>query len=375
MSDLDIRKTIRAGVFAMAFIFSGAAAAEELTMAPGFAPGSAAYYGAEAFTERATELTGGEITFEIYPLTLLSVPQMLNGVRDGVADVGVILPPVFVAQFPESNLIGDLAMLGKSATAMAGATTEYFMTCDACQAEFAKNNVVYLGSGSTADYGILSTKPFVDVADIAGAKLRSPNAAFNRWIESMGGVALTLPGNEIFEAVKQGVVEGALLSAGELRNIRMIDVVSDVTLGSPQGTYHLINVSVMNQDTWEGMRDDERRALLDAGAHAAAATTYKYVQDGIDALEEARGKGITIHDASQELQDKSAAFVEGDLAEIVKIAAERGIEDAEGKIARFRELIAKWEGLTSDVGLDVEKLTALYKSEIFDKLDASSYGM
>lgn len=352
-----------------------AANAADLTMAPGFPPGSAAYHGAEAFTTKATELSGGEIAFTIHPLTLLSVPQMLNGVRDGVADVGVLLPPVFVAQFPESNLIGDLAMLGKSATAMAGATTEYFMTCDECQAEFAKNNVVYLGSGSTADYGVLSTKPFVEVADLNGAKLRSPNAAYNRWIESTGGVALTLPGNEIFEAVKQGVVDGALLSAGELRNIRMIDVVSDVTLGAPQGTYHLINVSMMNQDTWKGLTDAERRTFFDAGAYAMAATTQKYVQDGIDALEEAKAKGIAIHEASAGLVEQAKAFVEQDLATIESAAAERGVANAGEKIARFRELVSKWEGLTADLGLDVDKLTAVYKAEIFDKLDPAGYSM
>ncbi len=350
-------------------------AAQELTMAPGFAPGSAAHYGAEAFTQRVAELANGEIGWTIHPLTLLSVPQMLNGIRDGVADVGVLLPPVFVAQFPESNLIGDLAMLGTSATAMAGAATEYFMTCEECQAEFANNNVVYLGSGSTADYGILSTKPFVAVADLSGAKLRSPNAAFNRWIESLGGVALTLPGNEIFEAVKQGVVDGALLSAGELRNIRMIDVVSDVTLGAPQGTYHLINVSMVNKDTWSGLTDGQRKAFLDAGAYAMAATTYKYVQDGIDAVEEAKGKGITVHEASPELVEQARSFVEEDLATIETAATERGVQNAGDKIARFRELVTRWEGLTADFGLDVDKLTEVYMTEIFDKLDPASYGM
>lgn len=363
---------------ALAGLVFGAAApadAEELTMAPGFAPGSAAYHGAEAFTKRATELTNGEITWSIHPLTLLSVPQMLNGVRDGVADVGVLLPPVFVAQFPESNLIGDLAMLGKSATAMSGAATEYFMTCEACQAEFAKNNVVYLGSGSTADYGILSTKPFVTVADVKGAKLRSPNAAFNRWIESVGGVALTLPGNEIFEATKQGVVDGALLSAGELRNIRMIDIVSDVTLGAPLGTYHLINVSMMNKDRWAGLADAQRKALFGAAAYAMAETTRKYVQDGIDALEEAKGKGINVHQASPELVDQAKAFVEQDLTTIEAAATERGVQNAGEKIARFRALVTKWEGLTADLGLDVETLTELYKTEIFDKLDPAGYGM
>lgn len=375
MSRIWMNSFAGAALAGMLLTTAAPAAAKELTMAPGFAPGSAAYHGAEAFTKRVTELTDGEITWTIHPLTLLSVPQMLNGIRDGVADVGVLLPPVFVAQFPESNLIGDLAMLGKSATAMAGAATEYFMTCEECQAEFANNNIAYLGSGSTADYGILSTKPFVTVADIQGAKLRSPNAAFNRWIESLGGVALTLPGNEIFEATKQGVVDGALLSAGELRNIRMIDIVSDVTLGAPQGTYHLINVAMMNKDSWADLTDEQRKAFLDAAGYGMAETTRQYVQGGIEALEEAEAKGINVHEASPELVQQAQEFVEQDLATIETAATERGVQNAGEKIARFRELVEKWEGLTADLGLDVEKLSQVYQAEIFDDLDPASYGM
>jgi TRAP-type C4-dicarboxylate transport system substrate-binding protein len=356
-------------------ISATAGAAKTLTMAPGFAPGSAAHYGAEAFSKRVEELTRGDIKFTVHPLTLLSVPQMLNGIRDGVADVGTLLPPVFVSQFPESNLIGDLAMLGRSATAMAGATTEYFMTCSDCQREFAKNNVVYLGSGSTAEYGIQSTREFTTVEQLKGAKLRSPNASFNRWIEHFGGVALTLPGNEIFEAVKQGVVNGALLSAGELRNIRMIDVAKHVTEGAPQGTYHLINVSTTNRDAWKALNDEQRRVFLNASAHAIAATTYKYVQDGIDALAEAKQRGITVHQASPQMKERSEAFVTQDLATVQSIADKRGIADAKGKIERYKQLVVKWEGLTKDLGLDVEKLGAVYKSEIFDKLDAAKYGI
>lgn len=347
--------------------------ARDLTMAPGFAPGSTVNLGAEAFTSRVTELTNGELTFTIHPLTLLSVPQMLNGVRDGVADVGVVLPMVFAAQFKEANLIGDLAMLGQSAPAMAGATTEYIMTCAPCLDEFESNNMIYLGSGSTPDYGIQSTKPFTETADISGAKLRSPNATFNRWVEHFGGVALTLPGNEIFEAVKQGVVDGALLSAGELHNIRMIDVVKHVTVGVPGGTYNLINIATINRDLWLDLTPDQRQAMIDASAHAIAVTTMGYVDGATEALKEAKTLGIEVHEPSPELAAASKAFVIEDLKQIASIAAERGVPDAEAKIARFRDLVAKWEKLTEGVEPTVESLTELYKAEIFSKLDGNAF--
>ncbi|MBO6720062.1 MAG: C4-dicarboxylate TRAP transporter substrate-binding protein [Rhizobiaceae bacterium] len=344
-------------------------------MAPGFPPGSTVDFGARAFTDKATELSNGDLIFEIYSVSVLNVPQMLNGVRDGVADAGVVLPPVFAAQFKETNLIGDLAMLGEWAPAMAGAVTEYIMTCEVCLQEYADNNLVYLGSGSTPDYGILSTKEFTTPDHVNGAKLRSPNAAFNRWIESLGGVALTLPGNEIFEAVKQGVVDGALLSNSELRNIRMIDVVTHITVGAPQGTYHLINIANVNKDVWKDLTTEQRDVLIDAGAYATAAVTAKYVTEAQDALDEAKEKGIEVHEASAELKQATADFIKADMANIDSSAAERGVTDAQEKIARFQGLIDKWAKLTDGLGTDVDSLAALYRTEIYDKLDPQSYGM
>jgi TRAP-type mannitol/chloroaromatic compound transport system substrate-binding protein len=148
-----------------------------------------------------------------------------------------------------------------------------------------------------------------------------------------------------------------------------------VTLGAPLGTYHVVNVSMVNKDTWSGLTDEQRRAFMDAGAHAMAATTYKYVQDGLDALEEAKGMGITVHEASPELVEQAQAFVEQDLATIEAAATENGVQNAGEKIARFRELVTRWEGLTAEFGLDVDKLTEVYKTEIFDKLDPAAYGM
>lgn len=377
MSSLGCRVTgfALAGALALGLGMTASGQARELKMAPGFAPGTAIAVGAEAFTKEVERLTKGEITFKIFPLTLLSVPQMLNGIRDGVADVGLVMAPVFVPQFPEGNLIGDLAMLGTSATAMAGAATEYFVTCEACQAEFAKQNMVYLGSGSSALYDILSTKPFVNPGDLKGAKLRSANATYNRWAQHFGAVALTLPGNEIFEAVKQGAVDGAMNGTVELTNIRLIDVVKHVTLGIPGGTYHVIDVSKTNRNTWKSLTDVQRRAFMDAGAHAAATMTVQYVKDGIDNVDLAKKRNIPVHQPSPELVAASKAFVQADLATVGSIAkSTRGIADADAKIARFQQLVAKWDRLTADLGSDIPKLTALYKSEIFDKLDPTKYG-
>ena len=55
--------------------------------------------------------------------------------------------------------------------------TEYMVTCDTCQAELKKFGVVYLGSGSSDVYALLTTKPVKTAADIKGLRLRSGGAS------------------------------------------------------------------------------------------------------------------------------------------------------------------------------------------------------
>ena len=115
--------------------------------------------------------------------------------------------------------------------------------------------------------------------------------------------------------------------------------------------------------------------MIAAGAHAIAETTVGYMKDGAAALEAARAQGIEVHEASPEFVAASQEFVKQDLAKIASLAGDRGVEDAEAKIARFSELVAKWQGLTEGVELSAEALGELYRREIFEPLIGDDYAM
>ena len=353
------------------------AQARELKLAVGFSQGTAAYYGLEAFSKALKEKSGGELETKMFPLSLLNLPQMLNGVRDGVVDIGFVLPPLFPSELPETHLAVDMAMLGSNPWAMAGAMTEYVFTCQECVAEHVKQNQVYLGSSSTAPYMIVSTKKAVTIDEIKGKKLRSGAAPWARWAQNFGAVALTVPGNQVFEAVSGGTVDGAMVSAAELSNLRLIDVAKHITVGVPTGTYHGIDNNNFNLRTWRSLSEKQRRAALDASAVSTAAVTWKYVTDGEKNMADAKAKGIEIHQAPDAVLTRSRAFIQADLSNVAQVAEKNsGIKGANQKIERFRALVQKWELLLPDgKKYDVDGLTRIYQREIFSRIDAKSYGM
>ena len=193
----------------------------------------------------------------------------------------------------------------------------------------------------------------------------------------MGAVGVSLPGNEIFEAVSQGTIDGAFNAPSELTSIRLIDVAADVTTNLPGGTVHGLDVMSVNRDFWKSLTEEQRRAYMDAAALGNAATTWKFADDVATNLALAKEKGINVHEASPDMVALSEAAIQADLEEVVKIATEtHGLKDAEAKVARFRELVTKWESLLPlDREWTPEEIAEVYRAEIFSKLDPATYGL
>ena len=353
------------------------ASARELKVGVGFQTGTPAHFGLEVFAKTLKEKTAGELEVKLFPLSLLSLPQMFAGVRDGVVDAGFVLPPIFASELPETQLAIELAMLGTNGFAMAGAMTEYNITCQECLAERLKYNHVYLGSSSSAPYTILSVKKMATLDELKGKKLRSGAAPWSRWAQHHGVVALSITPNEIFESLSQGTVDGAMLSGSELSGLRLVDVVKHVTIGVPGGTYHGIDTNNMNRTTWRSLTEPQRRAVLDASAVSSAATTWKYLTDRALNINEAQKKGIQVHQPAPDVIARSKAFIDADLAAVAQAAEKNfGTKNAGQKIARFRQLVEKWEKLVPMTNnWEPNALADIYQREIFSKIDAKSYGM
>lgn len=369
-----LRTTCAAAALALV---AASAHARDVKIVVGVPPGSGAHYGVDAFAADLAARTDGDLKVRVYPASLLNLVQTFGGIKDGIVNGGYLVLNYFPSELPEAMLPIELAMLGKNPFAMAGAMSEYILTCEPCVAERLANNQVPLGNASTGSYAIIGTKPMTTKEELAGKKIRAAGGSWTRWAAAMGAVGVSLPGNEIFEAMSQGTIDGAFNAPSELSSIRLIDVASDVTVNIPGGTVHGLDVMSVNRDFWKSLSTEQRRAYMDAAALGNAATTWKFANDVAENLKLAKEKGINVHQASADMTSLSDEAIAADLANIAKIASEtHGIQDAEAKIQRFRDLVAKWEGLLPmDRDWSAEAVADVYRAEIFAKIDAASYGL
>ncbi len=358
------------------------ASAEELRFAIGWPPNTNASNSFNTFGEVLSAETGGEMSAKVYPLSLLNFLESTTGVRDGIADLTTILLPYFLSDFPVSNFGTELAALtdlvvedgDRVGIVYAGAYMEWAMlNCPECMSEFSKNNSVFLGGGSSTRYHLICNKEVNTLEQLQGARIRAGGAWWARWASAMGATPVSMSINETFEGLNQGVLDCSASSNPELFNFGFIDVAEFVTTGAP-GSQFPSATAVLNKDVWLDASDEEKTALLKAGAALASAITYVYIGESQNGVAEAEKRGIPVKQAGPELMAKSRAHTESDADTAVANYTEKfGLTDGEAKVAKMKELIAKWDGLTKDIAGE-EALADLYFTEIQSKLDLSTYG-
>lgn len=231
------------------------AVAKRLKSAVGLAPSSAQMYAHERFAKYVAEHS--DVKIKVFSMSLLNLKETPPGIRDGIADMGFVLPPYYPAEYAENNLAANLSMLSTTGrqvespgAAMAGAATEYtYFHCPECLEEYERENHVYLGTGASPTYIMLCSTPIRTLEDLKGKRFRSGAANFGRWAEYFGGIKVSISANDTYEGLGQGVIDCAMNSATELSNLSLFDVVKFVTRRIPGGVYSGVSTNNVNADT------------------------------------------------------------------------------------------------------------------------------
>lgn len=381
-----IRKTIGVALATAALASTTIVQAQsrELRYAIGQPPGALPVLGGEEYAKAVKKYSDGKLGVKVYAMSLLNMAETSAGLRDGMADIGFVLTPYFPSEYPHTNLISEASMMlrlvgegvrGKEGMIFVPALTEFiFQKCPECQQEFAKQNQVYTGHIGGSSYGLICTKPIKSEADMKGKRFRVGAANWSRWVTYMGGSPVTMSANEMLEALKQGVVDCAVLSSPEIRNFGLTETVTDIAMDAPGGIFTTAGQNV-NTTVWKSLDKEQRQALLHASAVAAAQVPFSYHQRENEILGQMKIRGTRIHTSDPAMVKKSIVFIEQDMKTIADyFATKHGIKRGTQMLAEFRPILEKWKGLVQGVNT-VDQYADLYWREIFSKVDAGSYGL
>jgi len=319
--------------------------------------------------EKLQEYTSGNWDLQDTPAGLVAPNEMSAALRDGVTEFGALLMPYFMAEFPEAALPSEVSILGRNNLVVSSAVTEYIATCEECQAEFAANGQIYLGTDATPPYNLLTMTPVRTADDLQGLRIRTGAPLYAGFVAELGGEAAQIPSSELFESLSQGVIDGTFSADHEIIANRLGDVIKYVTEVN-EGVFNGAAVATASGILWVRMSPEDRAALARASQHGIAVGLSGFNEDAAKAEAMDEIEFIPMDDT---LAAAKETYNEQLLANAAQILTDRGVTDAQAKIDRYSALIDKWDGLIGD-DITADELGELRYNEIFAKLDMNAYG-
>jgi len=303
--------------------------------------------------EAITEFTKGKITFENYwSASLLNAINVLEGVGDGVADVGLIIPSYFPKQMPVASwAFGFGAALSGSTVhdvAAGGATSlEYGLTYKPLVDEYASLNLKLLQGTSTPAYNLLCNKPINSLEEAKGKRARAIGAVWSDSAEALGMTTVSIAYNEAYEGLQRGVFDCMVLNPNQLVIGAVFKDVAPqfvpVTMAQLQSSSW-----VMNLDTWNSFPKELQDFITEQDLVAAANIWKGYYQIESKVGDAITAKQVTVNDATQlepVVSAQRAKFVAN-----MSTTAPAAVADPAAVIQNYQDRVAYWTKALVDGG-------------------------
>lgn len=331
--------------------------------------------------EQMAERTGGEVEFEIfYAGSLVPAPGQMKAVGDGVAQTGFQPMGYVPSDAPLNNALTAVGFVEPNATVMAMAFADWGMHNERAIAQYNKNNVVAFGGFSTPTYPFIcnTSEPITSLDQFQGLKVRFPGGANAALTTSLGGVPVSIPGNEIYQALQTGAIDCAGILAAWLNIDNSLEEVSkSVTLANFVGSYNS-PTNLANKDWWASLTTEQRGIWMELSARASAKFQIYFNTNDQKAIDMAAANGHEIVELDDEFKAAVQAWVDDGLGDQAGIAKSTyGVEDPDAFFAEFMPYVTKWHDIITAMPEvnDEDALTQVILDNMYADLDPATYGV
>lgn len=291
--------------------------------------------------EEVKTATDGRVSIELLPKVVGTVPTQFEVVRDGLADVSLIVDGYSAGRFNLNGII-ELPFLGNDARAISVAYWRIYKKHLEQYGEY--ENAIPVAKTSVGPMALITGEgPIASVDDIKGLKVRVANSNSSKIAAELGAAPVNKPVSEMFELVSTGVVDGMISTTETVKSYKMAGPLLHA-LTIPGGFSGAGITFVVNEDALNAMSAEDLEAFWSVSGEAFSmkiAEVYRGLNmAGRKDLVDAGGSVSEASDAMlAELQEQldpiSQAWVDN--------AKKLGMENAEEVLAEFRDEIAKAE--------------------------------
>lgn len=213
------------------------------------------------FADTVTEMTGGKVTFKIFPAnSLVTIQEMLDAVADGVTDIG------YTTSSFTAPKIKELAVFEIPGAYDPNKIREVAKAVDPILRKiFEQYGVVYLFPFHDSETAFSLDKIVHSPSDLQRLKIRTAGQWVDRAVQRWGAVPMAIPPADLNVALERGTVDGCYTSWTFTRAYKVHEQKKSVTF---TGLQTMLSFLIMNQNAWNRLTPEQQQIFLEAGEKA-----------------------------------------------------------------------------------------------------------
>jgi TRAP-type C4-dicarboxylate transport system substrate-binding protein len=222
----------------------------------------------QPWCEKIARDSNNRMKCQIYPSMQLggTPPQLVDQVKDGVADIVWTLSGYTAGRFPLTEVF-ELPFMMQNPEATSKALWEYIQ-----QHAIAEYKGMHPIAFHVHGDGVfhMRDKPIRTMADLKGLKVRAPTRQTARLLSALGATPVAMPVPQVSEALGKGVIDGAIVPYEVVPAVKIQELVkyhSETDPAEP-ALYTSTFMFVMNQARYEKLPPDLKK-VIDANSGQA----------------------------------------------------------------------------------------------------------
>ena len=136
--------------------------------------------------------------------------------------------------------------------------------------------------------------------DAAGLKVRSAGSTFAQMWAGAGASIVSIPSNEVYNALQQGVAQATDTSSGSFVSFRLYEQVKCLTAPGDNALWFMYEPVLVSKRSWDKLNDAQKKALTAASKKAEAyfnAESKKLDDEMVEAFKKNKVEVITLSGA------------------------------------------------------------------------------
>jgi TRAP-type C4-dicarboxylate transport system substrate-binding protein len=249
--------------------------------------------GTSYFMEEVTKQTNGAVKFEYYPSEQLGkAKDMLQLVRAGVVDIGLVVPSYVSDRMP---LSGVMDLPGSLSSSCEATMTFWSMVNGGWLAkqEYEPNGIRVVFAYVNPPYQLFFSKDnFRKLDDMKGMKIRSVGGALDITLRKLNAVPVRMTAPEVHESLSRGTVDGMVFPVPTVISYDMQKLIKVATIGENFGT--VATSYVISEAKWKELPQSVRDVVMKVGEATTRRVCEMTDQDVITTYDKFKTEGINL---------------------------------------------------------------------------------